>query len=94
VGGFNVFPAEVEAALLTHPAVVQAAVVGVRDERMGEVLRAFVVAEPGEELKPAALLRFARTQIAGYKLPYAIDVVTELPLLPSGKPDRGALAAR
>jgi acyl-CoA synthetase (AMP-forming)/AMP-acid ligase II len=94
IGGFNVFPAEVEAALLTHPGVLQAAVVGVEDERQGEVLRAFVVPRPGEELHTSALLRFARGQIAGYKLPYAIDVVSELPLLPSGKPDRTALARR
>ena len=94
IGGFNVFPGEVEAVLLTHPDVVQAAVVGAEDERMGEVLRAFVVARPDSGLTPAALLQFARGRIAGYKLPYAIRLVPELPLLPSGKPDRRALAAR
>jgi len=94
VGGFNVFPAEVEAVLLTHPDVLQAAVVGVTDERMGEGLRAFVVARPGSDLTPAALLRFARARIAGYKLPYAIRLLPDLPLLPSGKPDRRALAVR
>jgi fatty-acyl-CoA synthase len=93
VAGFNVFPAEVESFLLTHPDVAQAVVVGVPHERMGEVLAAFVVARPAAELEPSALLRFARPRIAGYKLPYAISVVEELPLLPSGKPDRAALAA-
>jgi acyl-CoA synthetase (AMP-forming)/AMP-acid ligase II len=93
VGGFNVFPAEVENVLLTHPEVVQAVVVGAPDERMGEVLRAFVVARPGSELVPAGLLAFARSKIAGYKLPYEISILPELPLLPSGKPDRRALAA-
>ena len=93
VAGFNVFPAEVEAFLLTHPEVVQAVVVGVPDERMGEVLAAYVVPTPGADLTPGALLRFARPRIAGYKLPYAISVVDELPLLASGKPDRVALAA-
>ena len=73
---------------------MQAAVVGAEDERMGEVLRAFVVATPESGLTPAALLQFARGRIAGYKLPYAIRLVPELPLLPSGKPDRRALAAR
>jgi HIP---CoA ligase len=92
VGGFNVFPAEVEGVLLAHPDVAQAAVVAVPDERMGEALQAFVVARPGAELAPAALLRFARPRIAGYKLPYEIRIVSELPLLPSGKPDRLALA--
>jgi fatty-acyl-CoA synthase len=94
VGGFNVFPAEVEAVLLTHPDVLQAAVVGAADERMGEVLRAFVVARPGSDLTAAALLGFARGRIAGYKLPYAIRLLPDLPLLPSGKPDRRALGAR
>ncbi len=94
VGGFNVFPAEVEAVLALHPDVVQAAVVGVRDERMGEALRAYVVPRPGSALTAAALLGFARGRIAGYKLPYAITFLSELPLLPSGKPDRRALAAR
>jgi HIP---CoA ligase len=94
VGGFNVFPAEVEAVLALHPDVLQAAVVGVADERMGEALRAYVVARPGSGLTAAALLGFARGRIAGYKLPYAITFLSELPLLPSGKPDRRALAAR
>jgi acyl-CoA synthetase (AMP-forming)/AMP-acid ligase II len=93
VAGFNVFPAEVEAFLLTHPAVLQAVVVGVPHERMGEVLAAYVIPRPGSELEPGELLRFARPRIAGYKLPYAITVVEELPLLASGKPDRVALAA-
>jgi fatty-acyl-CoA synthase len=91
VGGFNVFPAEVEGCLLTHPDVLQAAVVAVPDERMGEALKAFVV--PDGDLTPAALLRFARERIAGYKLPYAIEIVPELPRLASGKPDRAALHA-
>lgn len=93
VAGFNVFPAEVEGFLLTHPDVAQAVVVGVPHERMGEVLEAYVVPAPGRDIEPATLLRFARSQIAGYKLPYAIRVLPELPLLPSGKPDRAALAS-
>jgi HIP---CoA ligase len=93
VGGFNVFPAEVEGFLATHPDVAQAVVVGVADERMGEALHAFVLPRPGAELEPADLLRFARPRIAGYKLPYRIELVEKLPLLASGKPDRAALAA-
>ena len=91
IGGFNVFPAEVEAVLLAHPDVLAAAVVGVGDAESGEALQAFVVPRAGTEVEPASLLRFARGQIAGYKLPYAIQVVPELPLLPSGKPDRRTL---
>jgi acyl-CoA synthetase (AMP-forming)/AMP-acid ligase II len=88
VGGYNVFPAEVEAFLLTHPAVAQVAVVGVPDERMGEAVAAFVVPRPGEEPTPAELRAFARRRIAGYKLPYLVRTVSELPMLASGKPDR------
>ena len=91
VAGFNVFPAEVEGFLLTHPDVDQAAVVGARHATIGEVPHAFVVARRGATLTPAELLRFARAQIAGYKLPYVIQVVPELPVLVSGKPDRRAL---
>lgn len=91
VGGFNVVPAEVEAVLALHPDVEQAAVVGAPHAKMGEVVQAFVVARPGSELTPTALLQFARPRIAGYKLPYAIQILPRLPLLASGKPDRVAL---
>jgi acyl-CoA synthetase (AMP-forming)/AMP-acid ligase II len=91
VGGFNVSPAEVETVLLGHADVDAAVVVGVGDAATGERLQAFVVPKPGAELDRAELLRFARARIAGYKLPYAIEIVRELPLLPSGKPDRRAL---
>lgn len=92
VGGFNVVPAEVEATLLAHPDVGNAAVLGVQDERMGEALRAFVSPRPGRELDARDLIAFARARIAGYKVPYAIEILPELPLLPSGKPDRKALS--
>jgi acyl-CoA synthetase (AMP-forming)/AMP-acid ligase II len=92
VAGLSVFPAEVESFLLTHPDVVQAAIVGVPHATMGEVLQAFIVARPGSNLTPTMLLHFARARIAGYKLPYAIRMVSELPMLAAGKPDRVALA--
>lgn len=94
VAGFSVFPAEVEGFLLTHPDVAQAAVVGAPHEQVGEVLQAYVVPREGADLTPAVLLQFARGRIADYKLPYGIQVVDELPLLGTGKPDRLALAAR
>ena len=94
VGGFNVFPAEVEAFLETHPDVLAAAVVGVPHERMGEAPCAFVVARPGVTLTPQAIRGFARAGIAGYKIPYAVEIVSELPSLSSGKPDREALRER
>ena len=92
VGGMNVFPAEVEGFLTTHPDVLQAAVVGIPHQTMGEVPQAFVVPRPDSHVTPLELLRFARAQIAGYKLPYKIHFLPELPMLPSGKPDRVSLA--
>lgn len=91
VGGFNVFPTEVESFLLTHPAIAQAAVIGVPHRALGEALEAFVVASPGAAIEPRELIRFAREGIAGYKVPYAVTALDELPLLSSGKPDRRAL---
>ncbi len=91
VGGFNVFPAEVESFLVTHPAIAQVAVLGVPHRALGETLEAFVVAAPGATIEPRELIRFAREGIAGYKVPYAVTVLDELPLLASGKPDRRAL---
>jgi acyl-CoA synthetase (AMP-forming)/AMP-acid ligase II len=92
VGGFNVFPAEVENFLLTHPDVNQAAVIGVSHPTMGEALHAFVVPRPQADLATRDVVRFARAGIAGYKVPYGVSIVAELPLLASGKPDRRALA--
>ena len=59
---------------------------------MGEALAAYVSPRPGAELDPRDLIAFARSRIAGYKVPYAIEILPELPLLPSGKPDRKALS--
>jgi acyl-CoA synthetase (AMP-forming)/AMP-acid ligase II len=92
VAGLNVSPAEVEALLMTHPDVAQAAVMGVPHPTMGEVLKAFVVARRDSRLTPRDVLQFARSRIAGYKLPYAIQMLPELPLLATGKPDRASLA--
>jgi acyl-CoA synthetase (AMP-forming)/AMP-acid ligase II len=94
VGGLSVFPAEVEGLLLTHPDIEQCAVVGVPHPAMGEAIHAFVVSRDGATPSAADVLRFARFQIAGYKLPYKIEVVTELPALPSGKTDRRELVRR
>jgi acyl-CoA synthetase (AMP-forming)/AMP-acid ligase II len=91
VAGHSVFPAEVEGFLLTHPDVAQAVVVGAPHATLGEAVQAFVVPRHGSNLTSAILLQFARARIAGYKLPYAIFLVDELPLLAGGKPDRLAL---
>jgi acyl-CoA synthetase (AMP-forming)/AMP-acid ligase II len=92
VGGFNVFPAEVESFLLTYPGIGQASVIGVPHAAMGETLHAFVVPSPRAKLEGRDVVGFARAGIAGYKVPYGVSVVPELPLLASGKPDRRELA--
>jgi acyl-CoA synthetase (AMP-forming)/AMP-acid ligase II len=84
VGGFNAYPAEIEAALLGHPDIAQVAVVGAPDERMGEVGVAFVLPRAGTRPDPDEILRWAWTRIAKYKLSH-VQVVDALPLTPSGK---------
>ncbi len=90
-GGENVYPAEVESALMTHPDVVDVAVIGVPDERWGETVKAIVVAAPARAGDGAAaafeqeLLAFSRERLAGYKCPTSIDWMDELPRNPSGK---------
>jgi acyl-CoA synthetase (AMP-forming)/AMP-acid ligase II len=94
-GGTNVYPAEIEAVLATHPAVREAAVVGVPDEKWGERLVAFVVAKPRSTLpSDAALVRFCRKSLAGYKVPRRFERVDELPHNPTGKVLKGELRAR
>ncbi len=92
VGGFNVFPADVESFLLTHPAIEQAVVIGAPHPVLGEAAQAFVVPAAGSALEPREVVRFARSGIAGYKVPYSVRILDALPLLASGKPDRRALA--
>ena len=93
VGGLNVYPAEVERVLADHPSVDQAAVVGVPDDRMGEVPLAFVVAAGCTAVDPAALEAHCRDQLAGFKVPRRYQVVDGLPVNPAGKVDKRALRA-
>ena len=71
VGGFNAYPAEIENLLLGHPAVVRVAVVGMPDDRMGEVGMAFVVVAPGAVLDTDELIAWSRETMANYKVPRA-----------------------
>jgi acyl-CoA synthetase (AMP-forming)/AMP-acid ligase II len=93
-GGFNVSPAEVEHLLLGHPAVAQVAVVGMPDERLGEVGAAFVVVRDGSTLTPDELVTWARDHLANYKVPRRVELVPELPLNASGKVVKGVLRDR
>lgn len=84
-GGENVYPAQVEAAYLEHPAVREIAVVGVPDARWGEAGRAFVVLREGAQLDPGALRRFGRERLASYKVPRDFVAVEALPRTETGK---------
>ncbi|WP_316574404.1 FadD3 family acyl-CoA ligase [Nocardia canadensis] len=83
VGGFNAYPAEIEAVLLRHPAIAQVAVIGVADARLGEVGRAFVVARA--RITEAELIAWSREHLAGYKVPRSVRFLDELPLNATGK---------
>ena len=69
VGGFNAYPAEIENLMLRHPRIAQVAVIGVPDERLGEVAKAFVVLEPGPPIEPAEIIEWARAEMANFKAP-------------------------
>ncbi len=85
VGGFNAYPAEIENLLLDHPAIAQVAVVGVPDDRLGEVGVAFVVAISGITADPAEIIAWAREHMANYKAPRQVQVVEALPFNAGGK---------
>jgi long-chain acyl-CoA synthetase len=93
-GGFNVYPRDVEDALVEHPAVAMAGVVGVPDEAKGEEVVAFVSLVPGAEADGDELVAWAREHIGGYKYPREVHVVDAIPLTPIGKTDRKELRAR
>jgi acyl-CoA synthetase (AMP-forming)/AMP-acid ligase II len=94
VGGFNAYPAEIENLLLGHPDVQQAAVIGVPDDRLGEVGMAFVVSRSGDRAASAEILAWCRDQMANYKVPRAIELVDELPVNATGKVVKDELRAR
>jgi HIP---CoA ligase len=93
-GGFNVSPAEVENLLLGHGGISQVAVVGVPDDRMGEVGAAFVVPRPGTVLTTDDVIAWARLHMANYKVPRVVELVEALPLNASGKVLKGPLRER
>ncbi len=90
-GGENVYPAEVERVLLTHPDVAEAAIIGVADDKWGEVGQAFVVPKPGYSPSSGDLEQFCRERLAKFKVPKYFKLVEALPKNDTGKINRVAL---
>jgi long-chain acyl-CoA synthetase len=93
-GGFNVYPRDVEEVLFRHPAVHEAAVVGMPDEYRGETVKAFVVLKEGRTVTEEEIINFCRGHLAKYKVPTSVEFRTELPKSTVGKVLRRELAAR
>jgi acyl-CoA synthetase (AMP-forming)/AMP-acid ligase II len=87
-GGENIYPREVEEAILHHPAVADAAVIGIPDDRWGEAVLAFVVLRDGATAEEAEIIEFCRTRIASYKKPRRIEFRDSLPRASTGKIDK------
>jgi long-chain acyl-CoA synthetase len=93
-GGYNIYPKEIEDVLYTHPAVLEAAVVGVAHEAKGEVPRAYVVQKDGAAAAPDEILAYLRGQLAAYKLPASVEIIAAIPKTGSGKIRRVELRDR
>lgn len=84
-GGVNIYPREVEEVLYGHPAILEAAVIGVPDAYWGEALKAVVIVKPGTSLSAQEVIEFCDEHMAGFKKPKSVDFWQELPKNPQGK---------
>ncbi len=93
VGGYNVYPREVDEVLLEHPSILEAVAVGIEDTVRGESIKAFIVLKPGEELTRSEVLAWCRSKLASYKVPKTVEFREELPKTIVGKVLRRVLRA-
>ena len=93
-GGFNCYPAEIEKLMAAHPAIEMAAVIGVPDERMGEVGKAFVVPRSGAAVSGEEVIAWCRELLANYKVPRYVEIVAALPKNATGKVTKNVLRAQ
>lgn len=93
VAGYNVYPREVDEVLLEHPKIMEAVCVGIHDATRGEILKAFVVLHPGEQMTRAEVTTWCRSKLAGYKLPRQVEFRDSLPKTAVGKVLRRILRA-
>jgi acyl-CoA synthetase (AMP-forming)/AMP-acid ligase II len=91
-GGENVYPDEVENVLCQHPAVAEAAVIGLPDGHWGQRIHAVIALRPGTQPDTAEIIVFCRARLAGYKTPWSIDILDALPKTGAGKIDKKSLA--
>ncbi|SDS62842.1 fatty acid--CoA ligase [Bradyrhizobium canariense] len=84
-GGENIYPAEVESAICDHPDIAEVAVIGVPDDKWGEVVKAIVVMKPSKRATSSDIINFTRERIAGFKTPKSVDFIEALPRNASGK---------
>ena len=94
VGGYNVYPREIDELLFKHPAILEAATVGVPDSFSGEAVKVFVVRKPGASLSADELLDYCKQNLVKYKWPKHIEFIDALPRSGVGKIDKRALKAR
>jgi len=94
VGGFNAYPAEIENLLLRHSRIEQAAVIGVPDERLGEVAKAFVVLRAGDPILEDEIIEWSRAEMANFKVPRSVEFLDALPVNATGKVVKDELRER
>jgi long-chain acyl-CoA synthetase len=91
VGGFNVFPREIDEVLFKHPKIFASCTVGIPDSRLGEVAMSFIVLKPNEVLKADEILAYCRKNLTAYKVPRLISFIKQIPLTKANKPDKELL---